>query len=495
MSLDDLPEDVVEFELLSKMNFSQLAATARTSKRYAPLVKRQLEKYISNKGLQKEGWGPRRMFDVALQNPHLRKYFIKDFLDRLHRKEDILKFYLGRPDLLTDFVKNNLSYNRNVFPEDMERYPNIFALTSFTNNRNVTPAYVINHPNIPWTYMGLGSNSNFTISDILNLAPSNSPMLSNYLSLNFNLTREDVLNNPNIDWKDYPISNRNFYIEEYPIFARYADANGESDPLKYKMNFWSWNPNFREEDLEFHVNRFRELYNNEDEDDNVEEILNEEQYFNWNAISKNTNISPQFIKEHPDYPWYVDEFLSRPDLTPNEAFELFGIHEDPSNIQYIQYNPNLTLQDIEKYHDVDYNTLPMDNNFSRDPMYRRMIYNFIHDLLPEKVTISINEQKISEPKELIYGILAAIYHFKLAYKLKYIDDMEEIELLPEDYRMFTNSNLTSEHKLIILNGFPFFFRNDDFLLGIKTVINSNNIPFNMIQYYDRKNNYQVIPIQ
>lgn len=496
--LDNLPLDVIKAEIIPKMNFVSLANMARTSKVYGGLATDYLKQYLANRGLQKEGWGPERMFRTVAKyetlDPrysYLQKYFVKEYLERLHRKEDVLGFYLTNPKLLTDEIKESLAANRNVQPDDLLKYPQIFPSHLLSSNPNVTPQYVANHPNIAWNYEGLARNDNFSVSYIMSKPGTNSLTIDEALSRNESTTYLDYIYN--LDWNIYALyANPNFGRLEIHHLEM-EDASPEYGKLWTRA--FSENPNFIPIYLDWLVQY----------DEDLEDFLETENsdkkgsldYFRWDLLSRSPNITAAYIKKHPDWPWYEQEFLKNPNLTPSEAYRLLNAPKDENSIYFWIYNPNLTISDI--INDPDY--LPrdsqwiVDNNFSRDPGYRKMMYNYIYNLLPNIIYLTLDKEVISESKEYMYGVMLAIKTLGLNYDIKYIiaHDME-LSLEPDDYPMFTYSNIDDSYFLIIVNDRPFFFRDNDFLEGFKYIYEANNIPLNVTQYYDRKDYSKPIPI-
>jgi hypothetical protein len=66
--------------------------------------------------------------------------------------------------------------------------------------------------------------------------------------------------------------------------------------------------------------------------------------WNWSWMSKNENLTMEFIEKHPDKPWDWDDVSRNPNIT------LEDIEKHPNLIfGWICMNPNLTIEFIEKH--------------------------------------------------------------------------------------------------------------------------------------------------
>ena len=73
----------------------------------------------------------------------------------------------------------------------------------------------------------------------------------------------------------------------------------------------------------------------------------------WNGISWNPNITMEFIEKYSDKPWDWNGGISR---NPNITMEFIEKYSNkPWNWYYISYNQNITIEFIEKYPDKSWN--------------------------------------------------------------------------------------------------------------------------------------------
>ena len=70
--------------------------------------------------------------------------------------------------------------------------------------------------------------------------------------------------------------------------------------------------------------------------------------WNWNAISKNPNITMNFIEKYQDKPWIWDCIYINPNITMDfiEKYQ-----HKPCNWKWISMNKNITIEFVEKYND------------------------------------------------------------------------------------------------------------------------------------------------
>jgi hypothetical protein len=78
--------------------------------------------------------------------------------------------------------------------------------------------------------------------------------------------------------------------------------------------------------------------------------------WNWYEISRNPNITMEYIMQHPEHPWNWYGISRNPNLT----MEYIMQHpEHPWNWNGISYNPNLTMEYIAQHpeHPWDWNEI------------------------------------------------------------------------------------------------------------------------------------------
>src|SRR5258708_4326649 len=74
--------------------------------------------------------------------------------------------------------------------------------------------------------------------------------------------------------------------------------------------------------------------------------------WNWGCLSRNPNITWEFVQNNPDIPWDWD-YLSR---NPNITWEIIQNNSDkPWNWGYLSRNPNITWEIIQNNSDKPWN--------------------------------------------------------------------------------------------------------------------------------------------
>lgn len=496
MSLDSLPRETLIYEIFPKMSIDELLATRKTSHRLRELVTDVVKERIEKGELEKQHWGPETMYNFAAAHSDLQSSVIIDLLNRLHRKVDLLGYYLKDPKHLNDpYLWNYLASNPNVYPEDMEKYPRLFPSNLFDRNPNITPEYVASHPNINFDYWMLAdyNNDNFPPSyfiDIISQPRKRRERTISGLYRHDRLTYADILNNPKIKWElTTSLYNSNFTEEEIQkIMKKYSP-----DRLQYWRQLYSGNPNL---DLSLVEASGETKASVEAQEAEVEEDdeYDPEFIWDWHELNKHPNATLAYIKKHPELNWDPDGLLENPNFSYQEAVKE-GLLRDYSNaLHFSQFNPTTTLL-IEQYPELEWNYQRLaGHKFNKDPNYRKVVYRYIYRLLPEQVTVKLDDTKITASKEFIYGLLAAVKVLKLGYDVKYIaNDGKEIPLKLEDYRMFTIGDAHQPY-LLSMREWPFHFTTLEFLSGVKTAYDNNEIPFDISFYYDKKNNYAKVQI-
>lgn len=298
-----------------------------------------------------------------------------------------------------------------------------------------------------------------------------SNLVGNYLSDNDNTSLPDVLENPNVNWDYYSLHrNRNFTWNDL------QSLKGLFPSIEFSFREYSANQNIRFVDLQsISVNTL-----------------------DWCSLSSNPNMTMKIItkskeegkskKKNRKKLWSTLCATQNPNISPEEVM---ADRSRFPNLYSILDNPNITDKFMENHQEEFRMRDISGNRFNRDPAYRYLLYSYIYQLLPEIVTINIDNNEITEKKEFLYGMLAAIKALNLSYNITYHDT----KLHLEDYRMFTIGNANQPY-LIRIRGFPFHVTSPlDFLQGVKTIYDNNEIPFDITHFYDKKQEYAKVAIQ
>lgn len=475
--MDALPTDMVKYELLPKMSIEDLSNLIQTSRRYRELGISTLKERIQEGALQKEFWGPESVYNLAAPRPYLHSLIIEYLLKQVHRKEDVFGFFLRNPNHLTPGGKIALSRNPNVSIEEMENNPTLFPPAQFIYNPNITPEYVNSHPNLPWTGAKIVKrNTNFP-AEIYKTAPLFQNALNVWILVdNDNVIFPEVKGYENHEWDSTQLmmTNPNFTTREIPLLKEYMPNTLEEDLREdYVSNY---NLNLETELTSEIIDKIN---------DQVEEALIN--------LTRHPNATLKRIKAHPEIEWVEEDLLANSNFTSQEAVEHFSVD---FNSEFAIRNPNLTLEYIEQHPELDWDYHELSQTkFAKHPAYQKVVYRYIYKLLPEKVTVRIGDKTLAESKDFVYGLLAAIHILHLNYPITYIaSDGQEIPLQTIDYKMFTSGDGHQPY-LVKMRGFPFHFTTLDFLSGVTTAYESNNIPFDIKKYWDKDAKYTEVRIQ
>lgn len=319
------------------------------------------------------------------------------------------------------------------------------------NNPNVTTAEKAQYPNIRWRRYYIGSQG-----------PTSS------VTVRINENAQDL----HVDAAD-----RNFGIYD---FVNLSDT--EKYTIMYNESLYA--------SFSSNINlRARDVLENRYED------------WDWNAISKNPNITKDFIFKHPDLPWKLN-VLKNPNISPQEIHDdwlsfarivMRDYDEDTgesrenkdNTMRYnIVQNPNLTLEFLEAHpeYNVHLNAIAR-NKFTKDSDYRYLIYSYIYRLLPKEMVVLINKDRVTGKKEFLYGMTVAINMLNLDYKVRFVTTTFK----GGDYHMLTNGTANQPYKWVTENNI-YNFSSMDFISGIKKVYESNNLNFPGVLYTDRRDN-------
>lgn len=510
--LENLPLDVIQYEILPKMNYEELRSIAQTSTKYRELAKEQIPKYIASGGLQKEGWGPDRMYQLAKNSGDDVKFsVVKMFLERLRYRTPIYDYLKDIWESDEKFLFGPIKPSKKEIKDYIAQNPSSLLVERF----NFEPKIKISNlrDQVKDDMASLFRNPNVTLTEILDYMTRNpNSLMSKYITINPNITPQDVLNNPHITWDKSRLSkySNNFTIDfmrSNPNFPGlylwdFNPLNSNLLPIETHVTFIEnrSNPNFRLKDLVslFPAGKIPNYISYFYYRDNInlkhEDISDENGNFRnrTESAAANPNLNRKDLMTKTSL-WNTEIVNPPRDRAINSNFSPEEILAQPDwfDISRIYGNPNLTLDFVDEHPEIfPDKSVIASNKFTRSPKLRYLLYHYIYKLLPEQVTINVQGQDITADKDFLYGMLAAIFALKLDYDVSY----QGFPLVPEDYKMFTDG--TANHPYVIkLEGIPFHFTSPNFLSGVKEVYETNNVAFNNIQYYDKDNNWQLVRAQ
>jgi hypothetical protein len=269
--------------------------------------------------------------------------------------------------------------NKSFMWEDIQyiyEYQNMndtFSDTYISLNPNITMNNVINNPQHNWEYIFIIQNKNIKLEDIkkyLSIFEKKNNFLIDFLSLNENITWEQVVQNPEIKWSyDFLSSNKNITLD---IIKANPDKN-------WNFNCLSRNLSITWDDI----------------------VSNSQINWDWTFISSHPNITWKIIQENSNYPWCWSCVCYNPNIT----FEI--ILQSPLLKPYIYnfiFNKNITIKIFNQL-------------FKKNKIVRQGHFKDIFSLERDEY---INE-KITQYFKLKEELIANVWHPKNFDKFKYLD--------------------------------------------------------------------------
>jgi hypothetical protein len=273
--------------------------------------------------------------------------FSWDFQQLCSNKNFNMEIILSNQDLFNDW--NSISYNNNltinIILQNLHKDLNWFSISS---NSNITMDIVEQYKELPWDRQGLSFNDNI----IKHNMKKSSETIKLY----------DI-------YKIY--KHKNFNV------SKFLSNIKKDNRLKYYMKGLSSNSNVNSKDIE----------NNIDLD------------WDWNLVSKNINLSSEFIQK------YIYK-LNWENLSLNPTIDIDFIESTlndlPWDFRKLSKNPNLNLKFIEKYIDhFDFDYLSENIFLYNDFIYKKNIEQDIE----KRKTLVKNEIKDIFYKDICGEIL------------------------------------------------------------------------------------------
>jgi len=203
-----------------------------------------------------------------------------------------------------------------MYPEKLWDYNYI------AGNPNTTREYILEH------YLGTMSLDREIIFD---------HALMDQLSQNINITVEDVLKHPNLNWHAmYIIKNRNFALDEVLMLCN-SDINSFTW-IHNPIYTYSANPRLTWEDV-------------------IARGIDE---WNWYYIAQHPWVTESML-EDKQYPWQIGGFASNPNLTIRTIRDDYHNHLY-INAYYASSNPGIKWKDIVDNPDLPWNWCSVTRN-------------------------------------------------------------------------------------------------------------------------------------
>lgn len=114
----------------------------------------------------------------------------------------------------------------------------------------------------------------------------------------------------------------------------------------------------------------------------------------WGFVTANPNITPEYIENHPEFPWHIENDQPGYGLTDNPNITLQYVLDHPElNWNMLPHNPGITLQDMEEHPNLFSTSNPnITTDFilkHRDKFKNKTLYHFPKDLKLADATILV----------------------------------------------------------------------------------------------------------
>ena len=289
---------------------------------------------------------------------------------------------------------NSLLMNESFTWEDIQfiyEYKNMkkyfFSDTYISLNPNITLDIVFNNPTYNWEYIYIIQNKNIKLDDVKKYLPileKKNNFIIDFLSINENITWEQVIQNPQIKWSyDLLTSNKNITLN---IIKANPDKNWNFSYLCRNLSI-TW--------------------------DDI--VSNPQINWDWSFISSHPNITWKIIQSNPNNPWCWACVCYNPNITLEIIIQSPFLK--PHILNFLE-NKNITIK--------IFNQLHKENKDNKRKGYFKNNFSLERDKY-------INE-KITQYFKLKEELIANVWHPKNFDKFKYLDsDTFEFDTFEFDY--------------------------------------------------------------
>lgn len=479
MNIDDLPDDVVVYELLPKLELRDLFNLSLTSKKYGKSVKDELEKRLQQGVLS--NYNIHELYDMG-KSLNIKYYVIQEILNRLNS------------NVLKDLIK--------AFPDKSWDY------LALSTNPNIDYKYVLENSNKPWNYFNLSANPSITYQDVLN--DINKPWFYASLSSNPSITYNDVLNgpiqlkwygalskNPAITFKDvlqYP--NAPWVYDELSLNPNITYQDIKRNPKKsWDINNLALNPNITFQDVLRHPGRpWMYYYLSQNSNITYQDVLkqpNKKNIFgprtwDYDALSRNPSITYRDVSADHNQPWNYSQLSKNPSITmedvvrhPKKSWNYISLNSNPGisidvakfspslqAFESISNNPAITYQDVAKNIDKPWNFTNLSKNkFTKDPHYIGIATKYIRNLLGNDIKLKVNDDEYSLTPSGAYGFLLGLI---LSNQLQNNNiTLENIKINKDDAKFLFFNNDARQRYYIKIDGKVYWFNDLSFLTNLE----------------------------
>ena len=253
-------------------------------------------------------------------NPSITLRFIEQHLD----KDWDWNLFVENPNITQEFVGRHIDEN--------------WDWLKLTKKSYITVEFIIRHRNKPWDWIWL-SVSNYPNPNYPYSKPNMTPRIRQY----FRQREYDFENNK---WTDTEVPGSDDQIHD-PMECQFNPKHQvQRFALKYVMRQlhepWFWEviskntnltPNFIEQNI--------------DKD------------WDWEALSRSLSITPEIIANHHNKAWEWDELSSNPCINPRFVDRHLNW---PWNWEYLSQNPNITIDFIANHINQGWDWCHISNN-------------------------------------------------------------------------------------------------------------------------------------
>jgi len=275
---------------------------------------------------------------------------------------------------------NSLLMNESFTWEDIQfiyEYQNMkkyfFSDTYISLNPNITLDIVFNNPTYNWEYIYIIQNKNINLDDVKKYLPileKKNNFIIDFLSINENITWEQVIQNPQIKWSyDLLTCNKNITLN---IIKDNPDKNWNFSYLCRNLSI-TW--------------------------DDI--VSNPQINWDWSFISSHPNITWKIIQSNPNNPWCWACVCYNPNITLEIILQSPVLK--PHLLNFLE-NKNITIK--------IFNQLHKENKDNKRKGYFKNNFSLERDEY-------INE-KITQYFKLKEELIANVWHPKNFDKFKYL---------------------------------------------------------------------------
>ena len=366
----------------------------------------------------------------------------------------------------------------------IEKYLNKWNYYKLNKNLNITEEIILKYPNQNWAIEYLIENNKITDFKIL----------SKFKNINQNILK--IYPNKPWDW-EWLIENTNIEVEcyiQFNLIEKYLN--------KWNYYYLSENPNITQEFI------LKYPYKNW----NIKWLIDNNKITNFKALSKFKSIDQYIINKYPDKPWDWEWLLENTYIPINKyiPINLIKKYKNRQNYQELSKNPNITEEFILKQPYQNWNIKWLiENNkitdFNALTKFKN-IYSYIIDKYLNKPwdwEWLIENTDINVEKYIPLNLIEKYKDTFYCYYLNFNPNLTEEFILKYPYKDWNIEYLIKNNKIIdfnaltkfrninqdIINKYPNKQWDWEWLIENTEIKLERYISFNLIEKYSYKWNY------